>query len=223
VPSTPVHLDDHGYLQESRRQVVHALDGLGDYEVRHPMTATGTNLLGVVKHLIGVEAGYLGLCLGQPFGEPLPWIDGAGSDLPNADMWAREEESRDYILSLYRQACEHSDRVLTEVGPDAAATVPWWPEDQRETTAAALLSRVLKDTAMHAGQLQILRELIDGRAGSDRDAIGDDAWWRDYTTELEQVALRFVHDRVPQTSSIQAARPAAERGHAPAGRAEPGP
>jgi hypothetical protein len=55
-----------------------------------------------------------------------------------------------------------------KVGPDAEATVPWWPEDQRETTAAALLSRVLKDTAMHAGQLQILRELIDGRAGSDR-------------------------------------------------------
>ena len=152
--------------------MVHALDGLREYQVRHPMTATGTNLLGVVKHLIGIEAGYLGLCLGHPFGEPLPWIHGTGSDLPNADMWAREEESRDYILSLYRQACEHSDRVLTEVGPDAAATVPWWPEEQHETTAAALLSRVLKDTAMHAGQLQILRELIDGRAGSDRPLAG---------------------------------------------------
>ena len=41
------------------------------------MTATGTNLLGVVTHLIGIEAGYLGLCLGRPFGESLPWIDGA--------------------------------------------------------------------------------------------------------------------------------------------------
>jgi uncharacterized damage-inducible protein DinB len=174
--------------------VVHALDGLHEYQVRHPMTATGTNLLGVVKHLVGIEAGYLGLCLGQPFDEPLPWIDEPASNLPNADMWAREEESRDYIVSLYQRACEHSDRVLTEVGPDAEATVPWWPEDQRETTAAALLSRVLKDTAMHAGQLQILRELIDGQAGSDRDAIGDDAWWQDFTTDLEALALRFVDD-----------------------------
>ena len=157
MPSTPVHVDDHGYLRESRRQVTYALDGLPEYQVRRPMTATGTNLLGVVKHLIGIEAVYFGLCLGRPFGESLPWIDGAESDLPNADMWAREEESKDYILSLYQRACEHSDRVLTEVGTGAAANVPWWPHGDRETTAAALLTRVLKDTAMHAGQLQILR------------------------------------------------------------------
>jgi hypothetical protein len=44
---------------------------------------------------------------------------------------------------------------------------------------------------MHAGQLQVLRELIDGQAGADREAIGDDAWWRDFTALLEKVALRF--------------------------------
>jgi uncharacterized damage-inducible protein DinB len=188
MPSTSIHEDDHGYLRESRDQVLRALDGLDDYQVRHPMTGTGTNLLGVVKHLIGIEAGYLGLCVGHPFDESLPWIDEAEGDVLNADMWATEAESRDEIIRLYRQACDHSDRTLAEIGLDAAAIVPWWPEDRRETTSGALLARVLKDTAMHAGQLQILRELIDGRAGSDRDAIGDDAWWRDYTARLEQVA-----------------------------------
>jgi Protein of unknown function (DUF664) len=154
------------------------------------MTPTGTNLLGVVKHLVGIEAGYLGVCLGRPFGQPLPWIDDESRG-PNRDMWATAEESSAYIVDLYGQACQHADTVLTEVGLEAAGSVPWWPPSSRATTAGALLSRVLTDTAMHAGQLQILRELIDGRAGGDRSDAGDDRWWSDYVQQLEQLALQF--------------------------------
>lgn len=168
-----------------------ALDGLNEYQVRRPMTPTGTSLLGVVKHLIGIEAGYLGLCLGRRFEESLPWLDDEQADVPNSDMWATAGESRNYIVELYQRACRHSDGVLSHVGVDAEADVPWWPDGSRETTSGALLARVLKDTAMHAGQLQVLRELIDGRAGTDRDSIGDDRWWDDFTAMLEQVALSF--------------------------------
>jgi len=190
VPSTPIRDDDHGYLQESRGQVLTSVDGLTEYELRRPMTPTGTNLLGVVKHLIGIEVGYLGTCLARPFARPLPWIgdDAAG---PNADMWATADESAEYLVDLYRQACDHSDAILAEVGLEASAAVPWWPEGSRLTTARALLSRVLKDTAMHAGQLQILRELVDGRAGADRGDVGDDRWWSDYTQRLELLARQF--------------------------------
>lgn len=190
MPSTPIHHDDHGYLIESRQRVRRSVEGLGEYEVRHPMTPTGTNLLGVVKHLVGIEAGYLGVCLSRPFAQPLPWIDDESRG-PNRDMWASAEESSAYLLDLYEQACDHSDAVLAEVGLEAAASVPWWPPSSRATTARALLSRVLTDTAMHAGQLQILRELIDGRAGDDRTDAGDDRWWSDYTHQLELLALRF--------------------------------
>ncbi len=167
------------------------MDDLDDYQIRHPMTPTGTNLLGVVKHLIGIEAGYLGMCIGYPFAEPLPWITNDQTDAPNRDMWATAAESRDYLTELYQRVCKHSDRVLDRVGTDAAATVPWWPETLRLTTSGALLARVVKDTAMHAGQLQVLRELIDGRAGSDRDSLGDDQWWRAYTSMLEDIARQF--------------------------------
>jgi uncharacterized damage-inducible protein DinB len=190
VPSTPIREDDHGYLQESRRTVLSCVEGLGDYELRHPMTPTGTNLLGVVKHLIGIEAGYLGACLGRPLGRPLPWIDEESAE-PNRDMWATADESKEHIVGLYVEAAAHSDAVLAEVGLDAPARVPWWPEGSRQTTAGALLARVLKDTAMHAGQLQILRELIDGKAGDDRADAGDDHWWVDHRHRLEQIALGF--------------------------------
>lgn len=190
MPSSPIRHNDHGYLRDARRQVLLCVENLGEYALRHPMTPTGTNLLGVVKHLIGIEAGYLGRCLDRPFDLPLPWIDDE-SGAPNRDMWATAEEPSAYILDLYVKSCAHSDAVLGELGTAAVARVPWWPEESRMTTSGALLARVLKDTAMHAGQMQILRELIDGRAGSDRDDAGDDQWWEDYVNELEAVALRF--------------------------------
>ena len=190
MPSTSIEADDHGYLVESRRQVLCSVEGLDEYALRWPRTPTGTNLLGVVKHLIGIEAGYLGVCLGRPFPRSLPWIEDETLG-PNRDMWATAEESQAYVVELYRAACEHSDQVLAEVGPDGPASVPWWPAESRTTTAAALLARVLKDTAMHAGQLQILREQIDGQAGGDRSDAGDDEWWADYRRRLEALAEGF--------------------------------
>lgn len=192
MSSTPVHDDDHGYLTASRQQILASVAGLSEFDLRWPRTPTGTNLLGVVKHLVGIEAGYLGLCLGQPFGEPLPWIDGPSG--PNADMWATADESCEYVVGLYQRACEHSDAVIAGLDATSPAHVPWWPPATQVTTAEALIARVLKDTAMHAGQLQILRELIDGQAGRDHADLGDDAWWNAYRQDLEQVARRFADD-----------------------------
>lgn len=170
--------------------MLRCLEGLDDYDLRRPMTPTGTNLLGVVKHLIGIEAGYLGTAVGRPFERELPWISDESAG-PNRDMWATADESSDYIVGLYRQASAHTDHVVAALGPEAPATVAWWPAGSRETTLGALLARVLKDTSMHAGQLQILRELIDGRAGQDRADAGGDDWWRSYTHNLEELAQRF--------------------------------
>ena len=57
-------------------------------------------------------------CLNRPLPSPLPWIEdeSVGS---NGDMWATADESSADVLDLYRQACEHSDAVLAELGPDA--------------------------------------------------------------------------------------------------------
>lgn len=81
--------------------------------------------------------------------------------------------------------------MVAAVGPGAVATVPWWPEGRRETTAAALVARVSSDTATHAGQLQILRELIDGQAGYEQQALGDAGWWSSYVARLETLARGF--------------------------------
>ena len=72
------------------------LEGLSEYDIRRPPTPTGTNLLGLVKHVAGMELGYLGDAFGRPSGEPLPRLE-AGAEI-NADMWATAEESREYMV-----------------------------------------------------------------------------------------------------------------------------
>src|ERR671930_1187517 len=98
------------YLQVAREALLWKLEGLSEYDVRRPMVPTGTNLLGLVKHVASVEAGYLGDTFGRPFPEPLPWLDDGAE--PNADMWATAEETREQIVGLYRRGWAHSDATI---------------------------------------------------------------------------------------------------------------
>jgi Protein of unknown function (DUF664) len=186
--SPPAIVDDLlRYLQQSRDGLVGALDGLGEYDVRRPMTPTGTNLLGLVKHVAGVELGYLGDCVGRPAPVALPWVDD-GSIWDGADMWASAAESRETITDLYRTAWRHSDESVLQLGLDAPATVSWWPAERRDTTLGSLLVRVVDETARHAGHADIVRELIDGRGGRDHDDLGDADAWSEYVRTVRQAA-----------------------------------
>nr|CEL18859.1 Type I restriction-modification system methyltransferase subunit [Kibdelosporangium sp. MJ126-NF4]CTQ95337.1 Type I restriction-modification system methyltransferase subunit [Kibdelosporangium sp. MJ126-NF4] len=149
--------------------MVSALEGLAEYDVRRPLVPSGTNLLGLVKHLVGIEFGYLGDCVGRPAPVTVPWYEDK-SVWDNGDMWAKPDESREYLLGLYKQAWAHADESIASLPLDAPASVSWWPEARRETTFAHLLVRVVAETAQHAGHCDIVRELIDGRSGADNPA-----------------------------------------------------
>jgi uncharacterized damage-inducible protein DinB len=178
------------YLQVAREALLWKLEGLSEYDVRRPLVPTGTNLLGLVKHVASVEAGYLGFTFGRPFDEPLPWLDDGAE--PNADMWATAEESRERIVSLYRRVWAHSDATVDALALDATGRVPWWPPDRSEVTLHRILVHVIAETDRHAGHADIIRELIDGAAGlradNDNMAPGDRAWWESYRSRLERVA-----------------------------------
>ncbi|MFI6930423.1 DinB family protein [Streptomyces sp. NPDC050287] len=184
------------YLQEARDALLWKLDGLSEYDIRRPLTPTGTNLLGLVKHVTGVELGYFGDTFGRPFfeEEPPTWWYTRDPE-PNADMWATADESREHIVGLYHQAWEHSDRTIATLALDAIGHVPWWPEERREVTLHHMLVRVLSDTQRHAGHADIVRELIDGSVGflQDKDSLpsGDQAWWEGHRSRLERTAREF--------------------------------
>jgi hypothetical protein len=64
------------YLQDARDVLLWKLEGLSEYDIRRPLTPTGTNLLGLVRHLAGAEAWYFGATFGRPFAATALWITG---------------------------------------------------------------------------------------------------------------------------------------------------
>jgi hypothetical protein len=190
MPAPDAKADLQRYLQLAREALLWKLDGLSDYDVRRPMTATGTNLLGLVKHVASMELEYFGDVLGRPSPEPLPWL--APDAEPNDDMWATAEESRDDMVALYHRAWAHSDATIAALDLDATGAVPWWPEDRKVVTLHRILVHMLAETNRHGGHADIVRELIDGAAGlradNDNLAPGDEAWWVEYRAKLERVA-----------------------------------
>jgi hypothetical protein len=134
MESQGLKADLHRYLQAGREALLWKLDGLSEYDCRRPMTPTGTNVLGLVKHVASVEAGYLGDVFGRPFGEPLPWFD-EGAE-PNADMWATSEESREHIENIDGSAGLRPDNDNLAEG-DAA----WWAEYRNRLETVARVAR----------------------------------------------------------------------------------
>ena len=181
------------YLQTAREVLLWKLEGLSDYDIRRPLTPTGTNLLGIVKHVASVEAGYFGDCFGFPFKQSFPWFEDDAE--PNADMWATEDESREQIADLYRRVWAHSDATIEKLPMDALGRVPWWPTERAEPTLHLLLTHMIAETHRHAGHADILRELIDGavgvRADNDNMPDVDTQWWDGYRQRLQSVAEGF--------------------------------
>jgi hypothetical protein len=180
----------HRKLQASRVALLSKVDNLSEYDRRRPMTPTGTNLLGLIKHLAGLEYGYLGESFGRPAPERMSWMDD-GSIWQGADMWAKPDESSEYIIGLYQRACAHADGVIAALDLATPGSVAHWPVDRRHTTLGVLLVRMVAETAQHAGHADIIRELIDGRGGPDQDAI-DEPTWREYIAQVQAAANTFA-------------------------------
>ncbi|WP_440710606.1 DinB family protein [Herbiconiux sp. YIM B11900] len=153
----------HGYLRVRRADLRAKLDGLGEYDIRRPMTPTGTSLLGLVKHVASVQLEYFGEVFGRP-GRALPWS--APDAPPEADMWATADETRAAILDLHDYSAAHADATIEALDGDARGEVPWWPPERRSVTLQQILVHMVAETARHAGHADILRELIDGAVGN---------------------------------------------------------
>lgn len=176
------------YLGHEREAVLAKLDGLSEYDIRRPMTATGTNLLGLVKHLATWEARYLGEVFDRPFPGPLPPWD-IQAEL-EADGWATAQESRNDIVERYRRVMAHSDATVSSLALDATGQVAWWGD--AEVPLFNILVHLLAETSRHAGHADILREQLDGAVGTDAEAMAvteqDPLFWAERRGQIEAAA-----------------------------------
>ena len=178
----------HRYLDNQRKALVAKLDGVGERDVRWPMTRTGTNLLGLVKHVASIELGYFGEVFDRPSNVPLPWFDDGAET--NADMWATAEEPREDIVALYQRAAVHADATIEALTLDSPGRVPWWPPERQQVTLQQIMVHVTAEIARHAGHADIIRELIDGAAGDNDGNVPDQTAqeWAIYRLRLEKAA-----------------------------------
>ncbi|MCC9306247.1 DinB family protein [Kitasatospora sp. RB6PN24] len=194
MTESDVKADLRLYLQDARDALLLKLEGLSEYDMRRPLTPTGTNLLGLVKHMTSAEAVYFGDAFGRPFAAPGLWIAGAAE--ANSDFWARADESSAELLGRYRDVWIHSDATIAELPLDAVGTVPWG--DRLQLPLRRILIHVITESQRHAGQADIVRELVDGvvgqRAVDDCMPERDGTWWRDHLGRVEQAAREASGD-----------------------------
>lgn len=182
----------HRYLVVGRDSLLWKLDGLSEYDQRRPLVPTGTNLLGLVKHVASVALGYFGDTFGRAHGEHLPWFEDDAT--PNADMFATADETRDDVVGLYERAWAHADGTIEALPLDAVGRVPWWPEERAAVTLHTVLVHMATEVHRHAGHADVVRELIDGAVGLRSEVeniwVPDDGW-AGHRRRLEAVAQRF--------------------------------
>jgi len=182
------------YLQLTRDGLMWKLDGLSERDARRPRTATGNNLLGIVKHCLNVEAGYFGPTFGRQFPTPDELVsDEAFKDDPQADWYATEGETKDGLIDLYRRVAAFADQTIEQLPLDAPGQVPWWRPGGRDVTLHRVIVHVIYDLARHAGHADILREQHDQAVGwqPDNTNVPDDYDWPGYVARLTELADRF--------------------------------
>jgi Protein of unknown function (DUF664) len=175
------------YLQRGRDAVVWKLEGLSEYDIRRPLVPTGTNLLGLVKHLAAVEYGYLGDVFGRPFDGELLGTKAADDD----DLWARADETRSEIVGWYEGAWAHGDATIDSLDLDAVGNVPWWPPDRSDPTLHTVLVHLIAETHRHAGHADVVREQIDGAVGlsaANANVASHEGGWPAYRSRIEAAA-----------------------------------
>ncbi|MEU5906248.1 DinB family protein [Micromonospora sp. NPDC047527] len=184
----------HDYLQGTREDLIWKLDGLSEREARLPRTATGNNLLGVIKHCLNVEAGYFGPTFGREFPTPEELVpEQAFDEDPQADWYAREDETKDGLIDLYRRVGAFADQTIRELPLDAPGQVTWWRPGAQAVTLHRIIMHVTCDLARHAGHADIMREQHDTVIGLRRENtnIPDGYDWTAYVARLTKLADRF--------------------------------
>lgn len=182
----------HRYLRKHRAALLAKVEGLAERQARWPLTPTGTNLLGLVKHVAGVQAGYLGEVFGRPLPDSPAWLESWEGD----DMYASLDESMADVIAFHHRSAAHADATIAALDLDARGAVPWWPEERREVTLHQVLVHLGYEVARHAGHADIVREMLDGTAGDGDGNLAEKSatdWvaWREHLVDVaERAGLR---------------------------------
>lgn len=193
-----MHIDQKAvwqrYYKERRDALISKVEDLSEYEARKPRTSTGVSLIGIIKHVLNVEAVYLGATFARPFPQADELVtDEAYEADPQADWYATADETTSGIVDLYRRVVVHCEQTVEQLNLDTVGRVNHW--GGAEVTLGQILVHNFNDLAQHNGQADILREQIDGSVGwrQTGDNVPEGYDWSAYVTKLSALAETFRH------------------------------
>ena len=137
-----------GFLDYLRASIAAKADGVPERDVRTPGVPSGTNLLGLIKHLTAVER--------------FTFLGEDVSDWP-ATFHATADETVDDALTGYREAVDQVNEVIAASDLNGPTRRPSTRKNAHSLRWA--LVHMIEETGRHAGHADILRELIDGKTG----------------------------------------------------------
>jgi hypothetical protein len=145
-------------LDNQRAHVLGILEGLTDEQLRRPVAPSGWSCLGMLKHLALSDEHFWFRCVVG--GESLEYFP----EGENADWQVAPSEPADAVFELYRDEIRRADAIIEATPLDAAPRYreDWFGDDQF-TDLGSVMLHVIAETACHAGHLDIVRELLDGR------------------------------------------------------------
>ncbi|MGP4102583.1 DinB family protein [Nonomuraea sp. KM90] len=138
-----------GFLDHLRDAIADKVTGVPEPQVRTGGVPSGTNLLGLLRHLAFVERFYF---LGEDVGD---W---------RATMRPSAQDTVDSLLADYRETVERANRVI-DACPDLSLPAPRSARPGPAPSMRWVLVHMIEETGRHAGHADILRERIDGSTG----------------------------------------------------------
>lgn len=149
-----------GVLNSKRRHVLDILEGLDEEALRRPVLPSGWTCLGLVHHLALDDEKFWFRAVAAGERAAIEEILGAGED-----AWRpAPEKTAEEIFALYRKEGKLADAFLADADLNAAPKC--WPDffgKWRLDNLREVILHVITETATHAGHLDVVRELIDGR------------------------------------------------------------
>ncbi|MCZ7475031.1 MULTISPECIES: DinB family protein [unclassified Micromonospora] len=146
------------FLEYQRASVRAILADLDLASLRKPVLPSGWSPLGLVEHLGHAERHWFQEVFRGSV-EPLPW--------PDENTPLRTTRSPSQVFGFYRDQCDVSDAIIA-AAPLTAAPAGRHPDEtlaSQTTDLRRIVLHVIEETARHAGHLDVVRELIDGRTG----------------------------------------------------------
>ncbi|MGH6655324.1 MAG: DinB family protein, partial [Actinocrinis sp.] len=135
------------FLDYLREAVAVKVEGVADDAARRPGVRSGTSLLGLLKHLAGVERVWF------------QWAFEGRDPSPDLDMDPADSDTVASLLVDYRAAARRSNEIIAACDDLGRVSV------RTERSLRWILVHMIEETARHAGHADILRERIDGLTG----------------------------------------------------------